>query len=321
MLEKGLRPTAKAFALIFVFLQLLALYFLSSSSAAAYGAPRPQEHSHEALGSLDTVGEVLVNGAAAAAQSTIFAGDVLRSGGTGSATFTLSGKGSFQIYPNAEIIFTGEPQYAAELKLGKVVMNSWNGATGINLRAGSAVVVAVAEGEQSISNIEAPSDGSFLVTCVGGSVGVIPLQGGKGIFVRAGQAVGISAQGEFSITSAPPARSAVPASADRAETLPAARQKHSRTRWILAGVVAAGAGTAAAILLSANGSGTPSAVSSDSSGSSSKNPPAPDPPPPSNPAPQPPPPPPPPPPPGNGCQGHHTKNCRPHVVIGFAFHF
>src|SRR4029077_8910641 len=93
MLEKGLRPTAKAFALIFVFLQLLALYFLSSgSAAAAYGAPRPPEHSHEALGSLDTVGEVFVNGAAAAAQSTIFAGDVLRSGGTGSATFTLSGK-------------------------------------------------------------------------------------------------------------------------------------------------------------------------------------------------------------------------------------
>ena len=40
------------------------------------------------------------------------------------------------------------------------------------------------EGEQSRSNIEAPSDGSFLVTCLGGSVGIIPLGGGKGVFIR-----------------------------------------------------------------------------------------------------------------------------------------
>jgi hypothetical protein len=263
------------------------------------------------------VGEVSLNGAAAPTQSTIFPGDVLRTGGTGSATFSMSGKGSFRIYPNTEIIFTGEPQYAAELKLGRVAMNSLNGATGINLRAGGSVVVAVAEGEQSISNIEAPSDGSFLVSCVGGSVGVIPLQGGKGIFIRAGQSAGISAQGELSAVSRQAPPSAARASA---ETVPAARQKRSHARWILLAVGAAGAGVAVA-LLSSSASGTPS--TSSASGSSSNNPPAPDPPPPSQPSPQPTPPPPPtpqPPPPGHNCHDH-PKHCQPHVVIGFAFHF
>jgi hypothetical protein len=171
--QKKVKPSAKIYALIFALLQLLALYQLSS--AVAYGAP--QEQQRRALGSLTTVGEVHVNDAVAPSDAPIFAGDVLRSAGTGSATFTWSGQGSLQIYPNTELAFTGEPQYAAELKFGRVVMNSWRGATGMNLRAGNSVVLAVAEGEQSVSNIEAPSDGSFLVTCEAGSVGVIPLQG------------------------------------------------------------------------------------------------------------------------------------------------
>lgn len=323
MLDNSRKPPAKTVGCFFVVLQFLALYSLSFTRAS--GAARAQDHQGQPLGSLTTVGEISVNDAVAPRESAIFPGDVLRSSAIGSATFALSGKGSFQIYPNTEIVFIGEPQYAAELKFGKVTMNSLNGATGINLRAGSSVVVAVAEGEQSSSNIEAPSDGSFVVTCVAGSVGVIPLQSGKGIFIRAGQSVGISAQGELAVTSTQAAApSAAPVSS---ETVPAARQKHSHTRWILLGVAAAGTGTAIAIL-SASGSGTPSTISSaslspsppsSSTSGSSSNPPAPD-PPSSQPAPQPPRPSPPP--PGNGCHDHHhDKNCKPQVVLGLAFHF
>jgi hypothetical protein len=244
MREKGAKPTAKIHAVIFVLLQLLALYQLSS--ALAYGAP--QEQQRQALGSLTTVGEVYVNDTVAPSDSPIFAGDALRSAGTGSATFTWSEKGSLQIYPNTEIVFTGEPQYAAELKFGRVVMNSWYGATGLNVRAGNSVVLAVAEGEQSVSNIEAPSDGSFLVTCEAGSVGVIPLQGESGTFIQAGQSVSISAQGELSAPSAGPISK---------ESVRDVRPPRSYRRWILIALGTAGAGAVAGIL-SSRRPGTPS---------------------------------------------------------------
>ena len=343
MLEK--RGKALANTCTFVFLRLFALYCLSATLAR--GAARPQNEQRPPLGSLSAIGEVYVNSAAAPAESSIFAGDLLRSVATGSATFVLIGKGSFEIRPNTEMIFTGGPQYAAELKFGKVVMNSANGATGINLRAGSSVVLAVAEGEPSSSSIEAPSDGSFHVTCVAGSVGVIPLQGGKGVFIRAGQTVGISAQGELSTmsasavpsaarTGANDASAAPSASSDSRETAPAARQKHT-TRWILIAAGIAGAGVAAAIL-SANRSTTSSKISSVSVTPSSpissgtvsaspSNPPAPVLPAPSQPAPAPQPAPPQPPqpaPPENGCHDddhHDDKGCKPHIVLGLAFHF
>ena len=283
MREKGAKPTAKIHSVIFV-LQLLALYQLSS--ALAYGAP--QEQQRQALGSLTTVGEVYVNDTVAPSDSPIFAGDALRSAGTGSATLTWSGKGSLQIYPNTEILFTGEPQYAAELKFGRVVMNSWRGATGMNLRAGNSVVLAVAEGEQSVSNIEAPSDGSFLVTCEAGSVGVIPLQGENGNFIQAGQSVSISAQGELSAMGPQAAASAGPISKESVRDV---RPPRSYRRWILIALGTAGAGAVAGILSSRrpgthsnspSASPTPtssSASSSTSTSTSSSSPP------PSNPAP------------------------------------
>ena len=196
-------------------------------------------------------------------------------------------------------------------------------------------MVAVAEGEQSTSNIEALSDGSFLVTCLGGSVGVVPLQGGKGIFIRGGQSVSISPQGNLSPMSPQAVPPAAPVST---ETLPAALQKHGHARWILIGVGVAGAGVAAAVLSARAGTSsavspvslTPPTSASSNSGASSSNPPAPDPPPPSQPSPQPPPPSPPQPPPpsppqpsppGKDCHHHHDKNCSQHIVIGLSFHF
>ena len=325
MLEKGLKRRAKI-CLRSVFLQLLVLHvWFGLVYGAAY--PRQEQQQREALGSLTTAGEVFLNSAVTPAESTVFAGDVLRTSPSGTAMFTLAGNGSFRISPNSEIVFAGGPQYAAELKLGKVVMNSLNGTMGITLRAGSSVVVAVAEGEQSTSSIEAPSDGSFLISCLGGSVGVVPLQGGKGIFIREGQSVSVSPQGEFSMSAQAELSAAAPGST---ETAPAARQKHSHARWILIGVGAAGA-VAAAAILSASGSGASAnsptvAASSGSVAPPASNPPTPDPPGPPQPTPpQPQPPPPQPPsqpnpPGGDGCH-HHKMNCQPNVVIGFAFHF
>ena len=279
MPEKVLNPSAKIHAVVFAVLLLLALYQLSSP--LAYGAA--QEQQRQALGSLTTVGEVHVNDAVAPSGAPIFAGDVLRSAGTGTATFTWGEEGSLQIYPNTEIVFTGEPQYTAELKFGRVVMNSFHGATGMNLRAGDSVVLAVAEGEQSVSTVEAPSDGSFLVTCVAGSVGVIPLQGGNGIFIQAAQSVRISPQGELTALGPQAAPSAGPSST---ELVREGRPPRSYRRWILIALGTAGAGAVAGILSSRH-PGTASNGPSASSTSTSSSTPTSSSPSPSNPAPPP----------------------------------
>jgi hypothetical protein len=152
------------------------------------------------------------------------------------------------------------------------------------------VVLALAEGEQSVSNIEAPSDGSFLVTCEAGSVGVIPLQGGNGIFIQAGQSVSISAQGELSAMGPQAAPSAGPISKEPVRDV---RPPRSYRRWILIALGTAGAGAVAGILSSrrpgtpsntpsAAATSTSSASSSTSTPTSSSSPSNPAPPPPSN---------------------------------------
>jgi hypothetical protein len=245
------RRRSKAWPTTLVLIHMLALPFFVSVPSRA--AARAQAQQRTALGSLSTFGQVYVNDAIAPLESTIFSGDTLRTGGAGAATFTLSGKGSFRISPSTQIVFTGDPQYFAELKSGSVVMSSLSGATGINLRAGSSVVVAVTEGEQSTSNIEAASDGSFVVTCQDGSVGVIPLQGGNGLFIQTGQSVSISPQGQLSLgrrpTAAPP-----PSTPSPAPSPPATQPPKSNKRWIILGVAGAGAaGVTAAIVASHSG--------------------------------------------------------------------
>jgi hypothetical protein len=220
-----------------------------------HGAARAQEQPKTALGSLSTFGEVYVNDTMAPLESTIFSGDVLRTGGAGTAIFTLSGKGSFKISSDSQIVFTGDPQFIAELKSGGVVMSSLSGATGINLKAGNFVVVAVTEGEQSASNIQASSDGSFFVSCLDGSVGVIPLQGGSGLFIQAGQSVSISPSQVVSAESRPTTTPPAPPPPSTT-TPPVAQQKKSNTRWIILGAAAA-AGVGGVAALASHGGATP----------------------------------------------------------------
>jgi len=253
--EEGICKLTKAWPTVLVFIQVLTLQFLIS--LWAQGAGLPQEQQKTSLGSLSTFGEVYVNDTIAPLETTIFSGDVLRTGGAGTAIFTLSGKGSFKISPDTQIVFTGDPQYVAELKAGSVVMSSLSGATGINLRAGNSVVVAVTEGEQSSSNIQASSDGSFFVSCLDGSVGIIPSQGGSGLFIQAGQSVSISPQGaELSTEKRPTTTPQVPAPSPTTPAPPTVQPKRSNTRWIIVGAAGA-AGIATVAALASHGASTP----------------------------------------------------------------
>lgn len=228
---------------------LLALRLLFSVVPAHAGSP-PQEQEKRPLGSLSSAGEVYVNDSLVPAQSTVFAGDDVRTGTNGTATFATSGKGSFKIAPHGWLVFVGSQQNLAELKWGTVVMSSLSGPEGINLRAGKFVIVAVTQGEQSTSKIDGATDGSVLVTCVEGSVGVLPIEGANGLFLQVGQSVSISAQGELStpkIEAAPPSPPAPPSTQT-------GQQKKNNTGLILLLVGGGGAAGVAAALAGHHGS-------------------------------------------------------------------
>ena len=178
----------------------------------------------------------------------------------GSAAFSISGKGSFKILSNSEMVFPPDPRYTAELKAGSVVMNSFNGATDISLRVGNYVVAPVIEAQQSTSQVVRHADGSFTVTCLEGSVGMIPLEGATGRVLQSGESINILPSGELDIAKAParwqqpthtptPTPETKPNPAEQASTtqpppeapVPPVQHKDKTKEYILIGVIAGGA--------------------------------------------------------------------------------
>jgi hypothetical protein len=238
-------------------LQLLALLVVFSLLFPGVGRAGGRSQEHQPLGSLSSVGEVYVNNSPAPADSTIFSGDTVRTGTAGTATFTSSAQGTFQISPQSQVAFNGGDQYVAELQSGMVVMSSMRGPQGLNVRLGSFTAVGVTDGEQSTSKIEKAADGTFTVTCLDGSVILVPTTGSNGLLMQAGQTVSVSGQGQLSAVKEAAATPANP-------TPSTAQQKKSYTMWIILGVAGAGAAGAAAALAGHSSSSpavSPSAVS------------------------------------------------------------
>jgi hypothetical protein len=213
---------------------MLALLAISNLLAPTIAQAGKRSQEHQALGSLSSVGEVYVNNSPAPADSTIFSGDTVRTGAAGTATFTGSaqGQGTFQILAQSQIAFNGGDQYVAELQSGTVVMSSRRGPQGLNLRLGSFTAVGVTDGEQSTSKIEKAGDGTFAVTCLDGSVILVPVAGTNGLLMQAGQTVSISGQGQLS---------AVKEVAPPNPTPGTVQQKKNYTVWIIVGAAGAGA--------------------------------------------------------------------------------
>lgn len=157
----------------------------------------PQEKTREPMGSLTSVGETYVNDSAAPAEITIFSGDRVRVRAAGSATFSMSGKGLLKLSPGSQVLFSAKYEYTAELEAGTVVMNSVSGPNGFTLRIGNDVVVASSKEHTAVASIDRAQDGSFLVTCSEGPVGVLTLLGGAGQFLESGQAVRVAPNGEL----------------------------------------------------------------------------------------------------------------------------
>lgn len=226
------RTLATAVASLLVFLPIL-------PTARASSTPRQDR---EPLGSLTTVGTVYVNGAATPGEVTIFPGDTVLTSDTGSATFTMSGKGSFKLSPQTHLAFTADARYLAEITTGTVVMTSFAGSTDVTLKTGNYVVAPVIQSEQSSSRIDKTANGGFAISCLDGSVGVIPVEGANGQVLRVGQSVEISASGELGAMQE--------ASSNPAATKSVKKGAGTKnyTPYIILGVAGGGAAAAAAAL-------------------------------------------------------------------------
>src|SRR5437667_5991467 len=111
--------------------QLVALLLLLPALSRAQVLP--QETEREPLGSLTSMGEAYVNASPAPAEITIFSGDRVRTGESGSATFNMSGKRSLKLSPRSQVLFYGNYEYQAEHDAGGVVKNLVSGPTGFPL--------------------------------------------------------------------------------------------------------------------------------------------------------------------------------------------
>ena len=229
--------------------QILAMLLLLLFPALGHAQAVPQGKERTPLGSLTSLGEVYVNDSPAPVEITIFSGDRARVGENGSATFNMSGKGSLKLSPRSQVLFAGKYEYAAELEAGAIVMNSISGPNGLTLRIGNDVLVPSTKEHLALASIDRAPDGSYLVTCSDGAIGVLNLQGTAGQFLQVGQAVSVAPNGElFPVMrqDMTPVSSAKSASAAR-------KSRGSFTGWGYLGLAAGGAAGAAAALAHGGG--------------------------------------------------------------------
>jgi hypothetical protein len=195
MLFKG-RKQASDLIVALRFIPIVTLQFLLFA-ASAQGQAVPPEAQRQVLGSLTTDGGAYVDETPAPSELTIFSGDSLRTGETGTAQLTTETNGSYQISPRSLVEFTGDPRYLAELKSGTISVKSMRGQGRAVVRAGEFVVVPTILDSQTVAKIERMGDGSFLITCSMGNIGIVPMQGVPGLFLEAGQSARISARNEL----------------------------------------------------------------------------------------------------------------------------
>ncbi len=219
---------ARAFTRVTIFLLLL-----HAVSVPSYGRGSQQEQAKEPLGSLTGIGEVYLNDAPASGESTIFSGDRIRTGETGSATFDTGGRGALKIFPQSQVVFSGNYQFTAELGAGTIILSTIPGPNGLTLRIGNYVVVSNNRKQPAMLKITRTRDGSVQVTCMDGTAGVLTLEGRVGQFLQAGQSLNVSASSYLTPFTAGARKS----------------EGNVHTGWILLGLAGAGAAAASALLL------------------------------------------------------------------------
>jgi hypothetical protein len=182
----------------------LFLALLCVLSVPAWARTSRQAQSREKLGSLASLGEVYVNDLPISVMSNVFPGDKIRTGESGEATLAVAGNGTLKIRPLSQVVLSGNGQYTAELEQGTALLNSVPGSDGLILRIGNYVVVPSVRSLATASRVTRAQDGSFLVDCSDGKIGVLTLEGGSGQLLQAGQSLTVSPKSELLASSPTP---------------------------------------------------------------------------------------------------------------------
>jgi hypothetical protein len=212
-----------------------------------------QKPAARALGSIQATGEIYLNGMRAAGEQTLFAGDTVRTGADGVAALTLPGVGILNMGPQTEISF-GTGRYLATLKQGTIGVRSFQSVENLDIQFGKIVMYLPSFEPEAAGTVTVGADGTALVECRAGSVGLTAIEGTEAVSLHPGESEEISADGKFRKVEAvaPPA----PASTGQAPAPPqAAGKRRSRSGYIILGVVVAGGGVGAALALSHKASG------------------------------------------------------------------
>lgn len=224
--------------------QSFALVWSAAGLASAH--PIQQQTERKPLGSLSVVGGVVVNDAPAQPGQTVFAGDILTTKDGASATFTVSGKGSFKIAPLSQVSFSENPRYVVELREGTVLVNTLTERSDLALRYADYVVMADPSAAQAVIMVKREADGSGLVSCVSGGAHILAIQGDTSLFLKAGQSTSISPEGQaVTATATPPPSPTFPSTPIHVV------KKH--WGWIVLGLAGAGGAAGAALAVSGGG--------------------------------------------------------------------
>jgi hypothetical protein len=211
---------------------LLAVVFAAGVTNAQQVRLRP-------IGALQVTGEVRVNEALISTDSTVFAGDRVRTGSDGVAAVSVSGRGTLLLQPGSAVSFPDQAQFLADLEQGRVTLRSLPDTSGFQIRLGNFIAAPVAPAE-SITEIERAVDGSIRIACRKGSVGLIEVDGARSLFLDANESATILRDGSLQQAEAP---ASTPSPTP--PTPPQAKRKQNWLPWLLVG--AGGAGAAAAL--------------------------------------------------------------------------
>lgn len=225
--------------ILFLTIGLQGFFLIVPVNAAGAKQDQTQNAKKQPLGSLSSTGEVYVNDKPVPIESTVFVGDTVRTGANSTAVFTMTGNGTLKIGAQTQVVLTGEPQFAAELQSGTAVIDSLSGPSGIKLRAGEYVVVPAVRSRVTSAKIERQADGSFLVTCLGGDISTLALQGTAGRLLEATQSVTLTPSGQMLVQKQSGGNSAGSGIAGPLS---------SRKGWTMLGLAGGGAGLAALAL-------------------------------------------------------------------------
>lgn len=255
---------------------LIPLILLFAVAFPAHASPqREQNEQGQPLGSVSAIGSVQVNGATVADQSAVFAGDSLNTDQGGTATLTFVGKGTIKVYPESQIVVSGNSSYVAELLRGTAVTDSR-----VTVRIGDYVVGAAPDAPAgAAAMIRLGTDGGSIVSCIAGTVLVLAIQGDTSVVLNEGQSTSISTAGRAIAAQAATSSG----SQDREGRI---RTKH-HWRLIILGIAG---GAAVAAVVAATGGGDAAVSTSLPPTPPDPAPPSPTPPAPTPPAPAPPPP-------------------------------